>query len=179
MSQRLESVNIGNHIIGIYESKEAKLNEAFSFLKKGLDNNEAVMLITEDMTKEQVRQRMQKEWDIDVNSFEAAGGIILATTQDWYFPANTRPYKARITALWTALTELATIKGKKGVRVVGDVGSFFKHGYESELAHYESELTPQFEIPLTALCQYEAQDIYGKLSAHMSDRIKDSIARFG
>ncbi|MDQ3873133.1 MAG: hypothetical protein M3258_05930 [Thermoproteota archaeon] len=74
--------------------------------------------------------------------------------------------------MWTALAELAAVKGKKGLRVVGYVGSFFKHGYGNELVHYE-ELTPQFEIPLTAVCQYEAQDIYGKLSVHIYDRIKE------
>lgn len=34
----------------------------------------------------------------------------------------------RIIPLWTALAELANIRGKKGLRVVGDVGTYFAHG---------------------------------------------------
>jgi hypothetical protein len=60
------------------------------------------------------------------------------------FPKTKRSDKSRIIALWTALTGLATMRGKKGLHVVGDVGVFFKHGYESDLVHYESELMPQF-----------------------------------
>ena len=60
---------------------------------------------------------------------------------------------------------------KKGLSVVGDVGRFFKPGYESDLVHYESELMPQFRIPVTALRQYQAGDIYGKLSADISEHV--------
>ncbi|MDQ4101126.1 MAG: MEDS domain-containing protein [Thermoproteota archaeon] len=173
MKQQLESVRIGHHIIALYESKDARFNEAFSFLKMGLDNNEVAMLITDGMTKGEARDRMRREWTLNVDAFEAAGNIILKTPQEWYFPKNNRPDKSRIVALWwSALAELATIRGKKGLRVVGDVGSFFKHGYASDLIHYETELTPQFEIPMTALCQYEAQDIYGKLPADISEHVK-------
>jgi len=59
------------------------------------------------------------------------------------------------------------MRGRKGLRFVGDVGSFFKHSYESDLVHYESELMMQFEIPVTALCHYQAGDIYGKLSGNI------------
>jgi hypothetical protein len=34
------------------------------------------------------------------------------------------------------------MRGKKGLRGVGDVGSFFKHCYERDPVHYASELMP-------------------------------------
>ncbi len=42
------------------------------FLKMGFENNEVVMLVTEEMTKGEARDRMQKEWDIDVKALETA-----------------------------------------------------------------------------------------------------------
>ena len=71
MKNRLESVELGNHIIAVYQNKEEKLKEAFDFLKQGLDRDEIVMLITDEMPKDKIRQRMRNEWKIDVESLES------------------------------------------------------------------------------------------------------------
>ncbi|MER3407398.1 MAG: hypothetical protein C4292_00835 [Nitrososphaera sp.] len=86
MSRRLETIDIGNHNIAIYPDHASKLDEAFAFLKQGLQNGEAVMLITEDISKDEIRSRMAKEWGggIDVAELEARGEIIIKTTQEWY-----------------------------------------------------------------------------------------------
>ena len=36
MAQRLETLEVGNHVIAVYATKEEKFNEAFAFLKEGL-----------------------------------------------------------------------------------------------------------------------------------------------
>jgi hypothetical protein len=47
VNHELESVRTGDYILAIYESKDARFDEAFSFLKMGFENNEVVMLVTE------------------------------------------------------------------------------------------------------------------------------------
>jgi hypothetical protein len=83
---RLEKVEIGNHNIVIYPDHKSKLDEAFAFLRQGLQNGEAIMLITEDISKDEIRSSMAREWGVDVAELEARGEIIIKTTQEWYFP---------------------------------------------------------------------------------------------
>jgi hypothetical protein len=96
VNHELESVRIGDQMLAIYESKDASFDEAFSFLKMGFENNEVVMLVTEEMMKGEARERMQKECDIDLKALETADNIILMTPQEWYFPKNKRPDKSRL-----------------------------------------------------------------------------------
>jgi len=58
VNHELESVRIGDHILAIYESKDIRFYEAFSFLKMGFENNKVVMLMTEEMMKGKARERM-------------------------------------------------------------------------------------------------------------------------
>jgi hypothetical protein len=58
MVQRLETLEVGNHVIAVYPTKEKKFNEAFAFLKEGLQRNEVVVLTTTDLPKDEIRARM-------------------------------------------------------------------------------------------------------------------------
>lgn len=165
----LESIQIGNHLLGIYDSKEQKLDAAFHFLKAGLDNNEVVMMVTQDMTREAILSRMKKEWKVDVDSLETKGSIVIKTTKNWYYP-NGKMDSNRVVCLWVALSQLATIKGKKGLRVFGDVHAFFDDGRDGDLVRYEHELEKNFDIPVTAMCAYERKDL--ERSRHDLDQLK-------
>jgi hypothetical protein len=168
---RLEQMKIGNHIIGIYSDVSSALDEAFPFLKKGLDKGEAVMLITQAMTKEQILDRMTMEWNVDARSLEAASDIIIKTTKEWYFPEGP-PDSNRIIAMWNAVVGLSVLRRKKGLRVFGEAAAFFKNGFGRNLVEYECSLDPQFDIPLTALCAYTVEDI-SSLGAETIDRLQE------
>lgn len=163
MSHRTELVEPHNHIIAVYQDKETKLDDAFKFLKSGLDRNEIVMIITDDISKDKIRKRMKNEWNVNVDALEPRDYIIIKTTQEWYFPYG-KPSAERINPRWVALTEIARIRGKSGVRAFGDTPAFFKHGFVKELVDYESTLDRNFDIPFTAVCAYDSKD-YGSLSS--------------
>lgn len=158
MAQRLKSVEVGNHIIAVYSDRESKFDEAFEFLRPGLKSNEVMMILTEDMTKDEVRDRMRKEWDVDVLSLEKSGDIIMKTNSEWYFPDG-MPNKERTIALWKVLAERSIARGKKGIRAFGDTTAFFKYNLSTELLDYELALEQQFGFPFTAICAYEAKDV--------------------
>jgi hypothetical protein len=44
--------------------------------------------------------------------------------------------------------------GRKGLRSVGDMNSFFSNDMIQELVTWESSLEKQFELPVTSLCAY-------------------------
>lgn len=74
---------------------------------------------------------------VDLNTMEAAGEIILKSLQEWYCSKSNRPDKSRIIALGASLGQLETIKGKKGLCIIRDVGIFSKRGYGTDLVHFD------------------------------------------
>ena len=154
----LETVECGDHIFGIYSNKEAELDEALTFLKDGLDKNEIIMLVTHGISKDEIRTKMSKEWNVNVNALESGEHIIIKTTKEWYYPNNV-PNIKRITFGWESLVEIARIRNKKGLRVFADMSGFFKDGFAKEVVDYESTLESKFDFPLTAICACRTQDV--------------------
>jgi hypothetical protein len=158
MAQRLQTLEVGNHVIAVYPNKEEKFNEAFAFLKEGLQRNEVIVLTTTDLPKDEIRARMRNEWKVDVSKLESKGDIIIKTTEELYFPDGI-PNIQRTMALWSTLVENSLNKGKRGLRVFGDMAAFFKNRFTKELFDYESCLEQRFNFPAIGICAYDSIDI--------------------
>jgi hypothetical protein len=158
LAQRLQTIEQGNHIIAIYPNKEEKFDEAFAFLKDGLERNEVVVMTTTDLPKDEIRIRMENEWQLNVTELESRGDIIIRTTEEAYFPDGI-PNIQRTIALWSTLVENCISKGKRGMRVFGDMSAFFKSGFTKELLEYESSLEQRFNFPIIGICAYDSKDI--------------------
>ena len=157
MTRRLQTIEQGNHIIAVYHNKDEKFNEAFAFLKDGLQRNEVIVLTTTDLPKDEIRARMRNEWKINVAELESRGDIIIRTTEELYFPDGI-PNIQRTMALWSTLVENCLSKGKRGIRVFGDMTAFFKSGFTKELLEYESCLEQRFNFPAIGICAYDSKD---------------------
>jgi MEDS: MEthanogen/methylotroph, DcmR Sensory domain len=158
MTSRLQTIEQGNHIIAVYPNKDEKFNEAFSFLKEGLRRNEVIVLTTTDLPKNEIRARMRNEWKVDVTELESRDDIIIRTTEELYFPDGIPNIHRTITLLST-LAENCLSKGKRGIRVFGDMTAFFKKGFTKELFDYESCLEQRFNFPAIGICAYDSKDI--------------------
>ena len=158
MAQRLQTIEQGNHIIAVYPNKDEKFDEAFAFLKDGLQRNEVVVLTTTDLPKDEIRARMRNEWKVDVIELETRGDIIIRTTEEVYFPDGI-PNIQRTIVLWSTLVENCLSKGKRGMRVFGDMTAFFKNGFTKELLDYESCLEQKFNFPVIGICAYDSKHI--------------------
>ena len=159
MAQRLQTIEQGNHIIAVYPNKDEKFNEAFSFLKEGLRRNEVIVLTTTDLPKNEIRARMRNEWEeVDVTELESRGDIIIRTTEELYFPDGI-PNIQRTMALWSTLVENSINKGKRGLRVFGDMAAFFNNGFSKELFDYELYLEQRFNFPAIGICAYDSGHI--------------------
>jgi len=66
----------------IYPNKETELEEAFEFLKFGLERNEVIMLITDGMSKDDIRKKISIEWNVDADALERNGYLIIKTTPE-------------------------------------------------------------------------------------------------
>ena len=158
LAQRLQTIEQGNHIIAVYPNKEEKFDEAFAFLKDGLERNEVVVITTTDLPKDEIRARMENEWQLNITELESRGDIIIRTTEEAYFPDGI-PNIQRTIVLWSTLVENCIIKGKRGMRVFGDMSAFFKSGFTKELLEYESSLEQRFNFPIIGICAYDSKDI--------------------
>jgi DcmR-like sensory protein len=151
-------IQTGSHIIGIYPNEKAKLDAAFEFLKDGLFRNESVMLITDSIPKAKIIKRMTNEWSVDVPRLVATNDIIVKDATEWYFEHG-KPDPKKIKEQWNGLVNHLLNEGKSGLRVFEDTRSFFRRGFAKELVDYESTLEKKFNLPLTAVCAYEYEDI--------------------
>ena len=168
---RLQTIEKGNHIIAVYPNKQEKFNEAFAFLKDGLERNEVVVMTTTDMPKVEIRSRMETEWQWNVADFESKGNIIIRTTEETYFPDG-MPNIHRTIALWSTLVENCLNKGKRGIRVFGDMTAFFKSGFTKELLEYESCLEQRFNLPIIGICAYDFKDFDNNLKLEQARQLQ-------
>lgn len=171
LAQRLKTIKERNHIIAVYPNIEEKYNEALTFLKDGLDRNEVVVLTTTDIPKDEIRAWMKNDWKMDINDLESKGDIIIRTTEEVYFPDGV-PNIQRTIALWTMLVENCLSKGKRGMRVFGDMSAFFKYGFTKELIEYESSLEQRFNFPVIGICAYNFNDFHNNFSQDQIDQIQ-------
>jgi hypothetical protein len=56
--------------------------------------------------------------------------------------------------MFVAMVDLAISRGKKAIRIFGDMSSFFECGYTMDLLKYESVLGKRFELPLIGVCAF-------------------------
>jgi len=171
LAQRLQTIEKGNHIIAVYPTKEEKFNEAFDFLKAGLERNEVVVITTTDLSKDEIRVRMENEWQLNIPSLESQGDVIIRTTEEAYFPDGV-PNIQRTNALWATLVENCLCKGKTGMRVFGDMRAFFKSGFTKELLEYESSLEQRFNFPIIGICAYDSKDIKNNFTAEQIGQLQ-------
>jgi DcmR-like sensory protein len=95
-----QTITTGNHILGIYSNSEQELDECFTFLKAGFDNNEAIWIMEQDLTKDEIRKKIEKECDIqNIEELEAKGDIIITNSREWYY-LDGKLYADRIKGKW-------------------------------------------------------------------------------
>ncbi|MGN6821416.1 MAG: MEDS domain-containing protein, partial [Candidatus Nitrosocosmicus sp.] len=129
------------------------------FLRNGFLRNEVSMLITEELTKKEILDKMNaKLINKNIEEMVDNGDFIVKSTSEWYFVGGV-PSIQRTKSLWAELLNRLSQRGKKGLRVVRDVSAFFKYGLQKQLLEYEPSLEQKFDFPLTAICTYNKQDL--------------------
>jgi hypothetical protein len=178
---QLQALTVGSHVFAIYANIKHELDECFAFLKAGFENGEAVWIAEEDLTKEQIRERIRKEWNLEnVEELEARGDITITTSREWYYPDGNFNLE-KVVAKWQKAVEDAVAHGKKGLRAFDAVDGLLKDGFADELVAFERVLGSSFKIPFTAICAYKAPDVADRMTAeqlstlHMSHGLHRSF----
>ena len=128
----LTQIQDNSHILGIYSSPHCKIEEGLEYLRIGFEEkNEAVLLITDELTKDEVRNEILKKWKISVKELanqEKNGVITIKSSRNFYFSTNILDYD-KILKQYSDTANKAIAKGKRGLRAFADVRIFFERSY--------------------------------------------------
>ena len=148
-----------NHVIFVYDNTEGKHNILFNYLKAGLDNGEAGVYVASDEKPNQIREAM-KQFGINVEKHEKTEALHILGYEDIYIIDGKFSLTTTID-LWNKLYNEALKNGFKGLRVTGETACFFNHGLIKELLEYEKALHKVMDIPMIAICAYDARLLNG------------------
>jgi len=153
------------HAIFVYNFLETKRNVLFSYIKYGLENSEAAIYVCSEEDPNQIRDAM-KQFGIEVEKHEKTGALSILHYTDLYIIIDGKFSMSKTIDSWNKLYKEALMKGFKGLRVTGETACFLEHNLIQELVEYEEALHKVLDIPMVAICAY---------NANMLTRIKDPI----
>ena len=144
----------GEHFLIAFETRQELIEQSLQFLKTGLlENGEDILLVTDELPKDRILEKIAKEWNVDASTLEANGRITLMTFREWHLIDDKFDIK-RSKTMMTKMVRKSIEGGRKGLRSAGDMNPFFSNGMIQELVTWESSLEKQFELPVTSLCAY-------------------------
>jgi DNA-binding response OmpR family regulator len=144
----------GEHFLIVFETPQELIDQSLQFLKVGLlEKDEDILMVTDALPKNRIREKIAKEWDVDVRGLEASGRITLMTFREWHLIDDKFDIK-RSKIMMAKMAQRALDNGRKGFRSVGDMDPFFSTGMIQHLLDWESSLERQFKLPIISLCGY-------------------------
>ena len=143
-----------DHVILFYSNPEDKQLVLFTYLKAGLDEDEAAAYVGTQESPDEIRAAM-KRFGIEVDGLERSGALRVVPYTEWYFKGGTFSIP-RIMKFWRGLYDEVTVEGFRGLRVTGETACFFQKGMARELLEYEKSLHRVLEFPMTAICAYDS-----------------------
>lgn len=151
---KINKAKSGDHILAVFETPWDLMEQTLGFIKKGLtEKYEDILLITDQMSKEAIREKINKELAVDVKQLEASGRFTLMTFQEWHLPDGKFDVERSVTRFVTRVQD-SIEGGRKGLRSISDMSPFIDRGMMQELTAFESTFMKQQDLPVTAMCAY-------------------------
>lgn len=149
----------GEHFLVAFETSKELIEQSLQFLKVGLlEMDEDILLVTDQLPKDRIREKIAKELNIDEKNLEANGRITLMTFPEWHLIDGKFDIR-RSKTMMEKMVRKSIDWGRKGFRSVVDMNPFFDTGTIPHLVAWESSLEKQFDLPITLLCAYSEDNI--------------------
>lgn len=143
----------GAHNMLIYNDLKA-LREIYSQYSRALlPENEIIVIATQYDTISNVTNTLRLA-GIDTESYLNQGSLFIVDAQQGYQGVDSE-------GIWKfAMSLLSRAKkdGRRGVTLIGDLGSFFNFEKIEELLQYELSLPQKYEDTLKGICCYHSED---------------------
>ena len=150
-------LNVGQHVILLHETVEAKFKVFLNFLHFGFEVGDAAVYVCSESSVEEVIAAV-KQFGVDVEGCQKSGALrIVDYTQHYLIDGH---FDIDATAkLWKHYYDVAKCKGFKGLRVCSETACFFKHNLVKELVDYERSLHNNTLVPMVAMYAYNADQL--------------------
>lgn len=155
------SYRAGTHLCLIYDDEGERRRIIEQFLESGLTAGEKVAYLTDTLPVSEVQSWLEELGLPDPRGL-TAGAFELAFTEDVYCAGGSFD-PDKMFDFWRGFLAQATEHGFSGARATGETG-WALHGIpgSDRLIEYEALLTGVLEkVPVTALCQYDANQYSG------------------
>jgi len=153
MSAQARAIS-GEHILVVYETTPEMIEQALEFLKIGIISNEDVMMVTDAVNTNSIRNKIAKEWaGVNLEDMEKEGRITIHTFQEWYMPHGKFDLQNAIANLREKIQHAGEHR-RNGLRCVGDMNPFIDMRMINEAMKYEKSLEKNFDLPLIGFCAY-------------------------
>ena len=157
----ITQIHDNRHILGVFSSPQRKIEEGLEYLRIEFeDKNEAIFMVTDELTKDEVRNEIIKKWKISSNELvdlERDGIINIKSSKTYYFSTKIIDCYETVKQ-YSDIINKAIEKGKKGLRTFADTKIFFERGYEKYIIEIEKSYSPSYDFPLTVICAYDLDD---------------------
>jgi KaiC/GvpD/RAD55 family RecA-like ATPase len=169
-----------SHTFSIYSNTQEKLNAGFQFLIEGLENDESILFVTDDLSKEEIIEKLKKicQYRFNITALVNNGVITILSSTQWYFSRNTlemgnlssfgemtvseslspihKDTKIDNEDYIESIHFILPMDGKRRFRAFYDMKSIFERKYYDALLNYEST-QKDASNPTYTLCAYEIE----------------------
>ncbi|MGY5881671.1 MAG: MEDS domain-containing protein, partial [Candidatus Thorarchaeota archaeon] len=153
----LKNLRPRDHVILFYESREAKRSTLFSYIQRGILEGKAGVYVCSEETPNEIRKAMI-EFGIDVDNYENTEALRIVPYTELYIRDGTFDLEF-VMDTWNKWYDNAISKGFSGMRATGEMNCFIKHDLVDNLIDYERALHTVLDIPMTAICAYNADSL--------------------
>jgi hypothetical protein len=197
----LHKLQMGTHALLIYPDLMTLRRIYAAYAKKQLeDGNEIVLILpyyeTTDMVGLALSGNTNTNYSnnfgysgIDVHKYERDGSLIIMDSLKGYFPPekrgsnNNKEGKSEgnldFISYLDVLLKQAERKGKNGVTVLSELGSFHHHNQygTQKLVEYEQSLPKTYEGNLKGFCLYHQKDFESRFSRKQQESLNSCHSR--
>ena len=153
---------LGNdsHIFVVYPNKDTEIDDCFSFLKEGLDNNEFVLIMLEEPSIHKLYRKIYSEFGKDdTKRMESNNSVVITPLSNWYHYHYSDFNAEKFLAEWEKIVSNARKMKKKGLRVFVEADEYLIEKFENALIKFGELLQSYLSFPISTIYAYNRNDI--------------------
>jgi hypothetical protein len=154
-----DSLDRGSHVFVTSYSKVLEFHYFYSFLRKGIDDNELVIVFLENYSKDRFDDRVREFINFSYyENCKSKDSIHLKTTEEWFHHKECLNWEIFFQK-WEGIVTNAMNAGKEGIRILVETNKFMREKIDNALIIYDKILQDLFDFPITSMYIYKKEDL--------------------
>jgi hypothetical protein len=153
---------LGNdsHIFVVYPNKDTEIDDCFSFLKEGLDNNEFVLIMLGKPSLHELYHKIYSEFEKDnTRGIDDSNSVVITPLSHWYHYHYSDFNAERFLAEWEKIVSNAKKMKKRGLRVFVEADEYLIDIFDNALIKFSEILQSYLSFPISTIYAYRRKDV--------------------